>query len=90
MSECVGEAMEQLSPRERNLIRYHLGLNVPEGIGMTFQELAVLLNFNGHSAAEEAYKKAVESLKRAIYTGKYGNYVRVKKGGAITCFKSRV
>lgn len=78
LSECIGEAMEQLSSRERNLIRYHLGLDVPDGVSMTFQELAVLLNFNGHSAAEKAYQKAIKSLRRAIYTGKYGAYIQVK------------
>ena len=77
--ECIGEAMGQLSPRERNLIQYHLGLNVPEGIGMTFQELAVLLNFNGHSAAEKAYNRAVKSLKQVLYAGGYGEYMRAKQ-----------
>lgn len=46
---------------------------------MTFQELAVLLNYNGHSAAEKAYKRAVESLRRALYIGEYGKYVWVKR-----------
>lgn len=79
LSECIGEAMGQLSPRERNLIQYHLGLNDPDGLGITFQELAVLLNFNGHSAAEKAYKRAVESLKNVLYAGRYSEYVRTKQ-----------
>lgn len=61
------------------MIQYHLGLNVPEGIGMTFQELAVLLNFNGHSAAEKAYNRAVKSLKQVLYAGGYGEYMRAKQ-----------
>lgn len=77
--ECIGEAMEQLSPRERNLIQYHLGLNVPDGVDMTFQELAVLLNFNGHSAAEKAYLRSVKSLRQALYAGRYGEYILAKQ-----------
>lgn len=71
--------MEELSPRERNLIQYHLGVNVPDGVGMTFQELAALLNFNGHSAAEKAYLRAVQSLRQALYAGRHGAYMRAKK-----------
>lgn len=77
--ECFGEAMGQLSPRERNLIRYHLGLNVLGGIGMTFQELAVLLNFNGHSTAEKAYLRAIKSLRQTLYAGRYGEYMKAKQ-----------
>ena len=71
--------MEELSPRERNLIQYHLGVNVPDGVGMTFQELAALLNFNGHSAAEKAYLRAVQSLRQALYAGGYGEYMRANQ-----------
>ena len=43
---------EVLSPRELNLVRCHLGIGQPEEQGMTFQELAVRLNYNGPSGAE--------------------------------------
>ena len=43
---------EVLSPRELNLVRCHLGIGQPEERGMTFQELAVRLNYNGPSGAE--------------------------------------
>lgn len=77
--ECIGDAMEQLSPREKILIQYHLGLNTPDGIGKTFQELAVLLNFNGHSAAEKAYLKAIKLLRQTLYAGEYGEYIRARR-----------
>ena len=40
---------EVLSPRELNLVRCYLGIGQPEEQGMTFQELAVRLNYNGPS-----------------------------------------
>ena len=43
---------EVLSPRELNLVRCYLGIGQPEEQGMTFQELAVRLNYNGPSGAE--------------------------------------
>ena len=42
---------EVLSPRELNLVRYYLGIGQPEEQGMTFQELAIRLNYNGPSGA---------------------------------------
>ena len=50
---------EVLSPRELNLVRCHLGIGQPEEQGMTFQELAILLNYNGPSGAEKAYKSTI-------------------------------
>ena len=34
---------------------------------MTFQELAIYLNYNGPSGAEKAYKAALRKLKRDLY-----------------------
>lgn len=50
---------EVLKPRELNLVRYYLGISQPDGQGMTFQELALRLNYNGPSGAEKAYKSAL-------------------------------
>ena len=36
---------------------------------MTFQELAIYLNYNGPSGAEKAYKAALRKLKRDLYGG---------------------
>ena len=89
LAECIQTAFDESAPRERVLIQQYLGLGNSNGKGMTFQELAVLLNYNGHSAAEKAYKKAIESLKYAIHIGKYGNYSRAKEW-LITSFKDSV
>ena len=56
---CFSSDIEEvLSPRELNLVRCHLGIGQPEEQGMTFQELAIRLNYNGPSGAEKAYKNA--------------------------------
>ena len=44
---------EVLTPRELNLVRSYLGIGQPDEVGMTFQELAIRLNYNGPSGAEK-------------------------------------
>ena len=70
---------EVLSPRELNLVRCHLGIGQPEEQGMTFQELAIRLNYNGPSGAEKAYKAALRKLKKDLYGGAYGRWLSVQK-----------
>ena len=72
----IATAVENLPARERNLILRYLGL---EGKAMTFQELAILFNYNGPSSAEKAYRRAVEKLKAALWEGEYGQYRRAKR-----------
>ena len=72
----IAAALDELSSRERNLILRYLGL---EGKTMTFQELAILFNYNGPSSAEKAYHRAVEKLKSALWEGKYGQYRRARR-----------
>lgn len=76
LSRGIAAAVENLPARERNLIVRYLGL---EGTSMTFRELAVLLNYNGPSSAERAYRRAVEKLKAALWEGQYGQYRRARK-----------
>ena len=45
---------EVLTPRELNLVRSYLGIGQPDEVGLTFQELAIRLNYNGSSGAEKA------------------------------------
>ena len=59
---------EVLTPRELNLVRSYLGIGQPDEVGMTFQELAIRLNYNGPSGAEKAYKAAPRKLKRDLYS----------------------
>ena len=65
---------EVLTPRERNVIIYHLGLGRAEG--MTFEELAIRLNFNDPSAAQKAYERAIEKLRRHRNKGELGVWIR--------------
>ncbi len=46
---------------------------------MTFQELAVRLNYNGPSGAEKAYKAALRKLKRDLCGGAYGRWLSTQK-----------
>ena len=68
-----------LKPRERNLVRYYLGIGQPDEKGMTFQELAIRINYNGHSGAEKAYKSALRKLKKDLYSGAYGQWLSIQK-----------
>ena len=70
---------EVLTPRELNLVRSYLGIGQPDEIGMTFQELAIYLNYNGPSGAEKAYKAALRKLKRDLYGGAYGRWLSAQK-----------
>jgi len=70
---------EVLNPRELNLVRYYLGIGLPDGERMTFQELAIRLNYNGPSGAEKAYKSALRKLKKSLYSGAYGQWLSIQK-----------
>ena len=70
---------EVLTPRELNLVRSYLGIGQPDEVGMTFQELAIWLNYNGPSGAEKAYKAALRKLKRDLYGGAYGRWLSAQK-----------
>ena len=72
----IAAAVENLPARERNLILRYLGL---EGTALNFRELAVLLNYNGPSSAEKAYRRAVEKLKATLWEGECGQYRRARK-----------
>lgn len=70
---------EVLKPRELNLVRCYLGIGMPNEKGMTFQELAIRLNYNGPSSAEKAYKSTLCKLKRELYSGAYERWISVHK-----------
>ena len=83
------QRMEQvLTPRELNLVRSYLGIGQPDEASMTFQELAIYLNYNGPSGAEKAYKSALRKLKRDLYGGAYGRWLSAQK--AIRAAKAEV
>ena len=81
--------MEQvLTTRELNLVRSYLGIGQRDDDGMTFQELAIRLNYNGPSGAEKAYKAALRKLKKDLYVGAYGRWLSAQK--AIRAAKAEV
>ena len=67
-----------LTPRELNLVCSYLGIGQRDD-GMTFQELAIRLNYNGPSGAETAYKAALRKLKKDLYVGAYGRWLSAQK-----------
>lgn len=70
---------EVLMPRALNLVRSYLGIGQPDEAGMTFQELAIYLNYNGLSGAEKAFKAALRKLKKDLYGGVYGRWLSAQK-----------
>ena len=68
-----------LTPRELNLVCSYLGIGQPDEVGMTFQELAIYLNYNRPSGAEKAYKAALRKLKKDLYGGAYGRWLSAQK-----------
>lgn len=70
---------EVLSPRELNLVRCYLGIGQPNEQSMTFQELAIRLNYNGPSGAEKAYKSAIRKLKKQLNGSAYGQWLSIQK-----------
>lgn len=70
---------EALTPRELNLARSYLGIGQPDEVGMTFQELAIRLNYNGPSGAEKAYKAALRKLEEDLYGGVYSRWLSAQK-----------
>lgn len=70
---------EVLTPRELNLVRCYLGIGQSNEQGMTFQELAIRLNYNGPSGVEKAYKTALRKLKKGLYSGAYGQWLSIQK-----------
>lgn len=70
---------EVLKPRELNLVRCYLGIGQPNEQGMTFQELAIRLNYNGPSGAEKAYKSAIRKLRKQLNGGAYGWWCAIQK-----------
>ena len=70
---------EVLTPRELNLVQSYLGIGQPDKVGMTFQELAIRLNYNGPSGVEKAYKTALRKLKKDLYGGAYGRWLSAQK-----------
>ena len=70
---------EVLSPRELNLVRRYLEIGQLNEHGMSFQELAIRLKYNGPSGAEKAYKSAIRKLRKQLNGGAYGQWLSIQK-----------
>lgn len=68
-----------LSPRELNLVRCRLGIGQPEGEEITFQKLAIQLNYNDPSGAEKAYERAIDKLRKNLSASVYGQWKAMQK-----------
>ena len=68
-----------LSPRELNLVRCRLGIGQPNGEEMTFQKLAIQLNYNDPSGAEKAYGRAIDKLRNNLSSSVYGQWKALQK-----------
>ena len=79
---------EVLTPRELNLVRSYLGIGQSDELGMTFQELAIYLNYNGPSGegvqgrAAEIEKGLVRRRLRPVALRAEGHPRRQSGGGA--------
>ena len=59
---------EVLTPKELNLVRCYHGIGRPDEVGMTFQELAIYLNYNGPGGAERGIQgRAAETEKESLF-----------------------
>ena len=47
--------------------------------GLTQEELAIRLNYNGPSGAEKAYKSAIRKLKKQLNGGTYGQWLSIQE-----------
>ena len=72
------DAKRLLSPREWNLIRYHLGIGDTSAKPMSFRELAALLNYSDPSGAQKAYRKALQKIRQHLYEGEYGRWLQIQ------------
>ena len=70
---------EVLTPRELNLVHCYLEIGQPNEQSMTFQELAIRLNYNGPSGAEKAYKAAIRKVRKQLNGGAYGRWLSIQK-----------
>lgn len=68
-----------LTAREQTLVRYYFGFESDAEDGMTMEELAVHLNYNGPSGAQKALDRAIRKLREAFVSGEWGRWQEAKK-----------
>ncbi len=71
---------EVLTPRELNLVRSYLGIGQPNGVGLTFQELAIPAQLQRPQRSGEGVQAAaLRKLKKDLYGGAYGQWLSAQK-----------
>jgi len=68
-----------LTVREQTLVRHYFGLGADTADGMTLEELAVLLNYNGPSGAQKALDGAIRKLREHFDSGVWGRWREAKR-----------
>ncbi len=73
-----------LTVREQTLVRHYFGLGADTSGGMTLEELAVHLNYNGPSGAQKALDGAIRKLREHFDIGEWSGWREAK--WAIKCW----
>jgi len=68
-----------LTAREQTLVRYYFGLEASAVGGMTLEELAVRLNYNGPSGAQKALDRAIRKLRENFASGEWERWREAKR-----------
>lgn len=68
-----------LTVREQTLVRHYFGLGADTAGGMTLEELAIRLNYNGPSGAQKALDGAIRKLREHFDSGAWGRWREAKR-----------
>jgi len=68
-----------LTARGQTLVRYYFGLGADTVDGMTLEELAVRLNYNGPSGAQKALGRAIRKLRENFASNEWGRWREAKR-----------
>lgn len=80
LSKHLSQLIEAvLTVREQTLVRHYFGLGGDTSGGMTLEELAVHLNYNGPSGAQKALDGAIRKLRGQFQSGEWGSWQEAKK-----------
>ncbi len=77
-----------LTVREQTLVRHYFGLGADTAGGMTLEELALRLNYNGPSGAQKSLTTALRKLRQHFDSGQWSNWQEAKR--KINRFRSDV
>lgn len=89
LSKHLSQLIETvLTVREQTLVRHYFGLGADTSGGLTLEELAVRLNYNGPSGAQKALDRAIRKLREYFDSGVWGNWREAKR--EINRFRSNV